>query len=337
MLGGERLCAGITAGSLVAAAGLCVALVPRLRPARCGRWRWPSRRSRRAAPPGPGRRARPRAADARLVRGSGPMSPVPARATPPSERPPRATARRTRRPGTRCSRRAPRRTRISRGHVMEAHRAAGLLPKALRFVTVRRGDGSTALLPYTLSHDLTGLGGRVARPFLSPFMTASAPLVADGPDRDRRRRGPGGRAGDRLGRPGLALAAPADRGGPVPEMLAAMRARGLGDRHGGGVRAPGRGPPRRSRRLPGGASEPVAVQGSAPPRPPARGGRRGRPRMRHRRRGSRTRLVAAFLDLERAGWKGSAGTAMACRPETARSPVPCSRTPPARWAPGRTR
>lgn len=28
------------------------------------------------------------------------------------------------------------------------------------------------------------------------------------------------------------------------------------------------------------------------------------------------RLVAAFLDLEQAGWKGQAGTAMACRPET---------------------
>lgn len=30
MLGGERLCAGITAGSLLAAAGLCLALVPAL-------------------------------------------------------------------------------------------------------------------------------------------------------------------------------------------------------------------------------------------------------------------------------------------------------------------
>ncbi|MGT2479268.1 lipopolysaccharide biosynthesis protein [Methylobacterium oryzae CBMB20] len=37
MLGGERLCAGITAGSLLAAAGLCLALVPALGTARRGR------------------------------------------------------------------------------------------------------------------------------------------------------------------------------------------------------------------------------------------------------------------------------------------------------------
>ncbi|MCJ2054297.1 GNAT family N-acetyltransferase [Methylobacterium sp. J-070] len=200
--------------------------------------------------------------------------------------------------------------------VTEAHRAAGLLPKALRFVTVRRGDRLTALLPYTLSHDLTGLGGRVARPFLSPFMTASAPLVADGPDR----------ASDSLalvagletasgGRPWRWPLLTTEEGA-VPEMLALMRARGWSI---GTVAAFER--PVVDRR-----ADHDAFLAGHPNRSRFKDLRRRARRLAEAGTVAHTcatggadlqRLVAAFLDLERAGWKGSAGTAMACRPETA--------------------
>ena len=200
--------------------------------------------------------------------------------------------------------------------VMEAHRAAGLVPQALRFVTVRRGARLTALLPYTLSHDLTGLGGRVARPFLSPFMTASAPLVADGPDRAADSvalvEGLEAASGGRPWR--WPLLPTVD--GAVPEMLALMRARGWAI---GTVAAFER--PVMNRR----ADHEAFLAGHP-----------NRSRFKDLRRRARrlaetgavahacasegadlARLVAAFLNLERAGWKGSSGTAMACRPETA--------------------
>ncbi|TXN68708.1 cellulose biosynthesis protein CelD, partial [Methylobacterium sp. WL18] len=68
-------------------------------------------------------------------------------------------------------------------HSVAAHQATGMLPEAVSFVTVHRGDRLAALLPFALRRDLTGLGGRVARPFLSPLVTATAPLVIDGPER----------------------------------------------------------------------------------------------------------------------------------------------------------
>ena len=200
--------------------------------------------------------------------------------------------------------------------VMAAHHAAGLLPAALRFVTVRRRGRLTALLPYILSHDLTGLGGRVARPYLSPFMTASAPLVADGPDRATDSaafvEGLEAASGGRPWR--WPLLPTAD--GAVPEMLAVMRARGwtigtvaaferpVMDRRadhdaflaGHPNRSRFKDLRRRARRLAeaGTVAHVCATEGA-----------------------ELARLVAAFLDLERAGWKGSAGTAMACRPEIA--------------------
>jgi CelD/BcsL family acetyltransferase involved in cellulose biosynthesis len=201
-------------------------------------------------------------------------------------------------------------------HAVAAHREAGLLPGALGFVTVHRGGDPVALLPFTLRRDLAGLGGRVAQPFLSPLVTATAPLVIDGPDRAAAiqalvaglEQASGGRAWR------WPLLPTED--GAVPEMLAAMRARGWAI---GIVTAFERplmvrradhdaflaGHPnrsrfkdlrRRTRRL----SEAGTV---------AHVGAVGGPEL--------ARLVADFLALERKGWKGQAGTAMACRPDTA--------------------
>jgi CelD/BcsL family acetyltransferase involved in cellulose biosynthesis len=201
-------------------------------------------------------------------------------------------------------------------HVVEAHRAAGLLPEDLRFVTIRCGDRLAALLPFTLNRDLTGLGGRVARPFLSPFVTATAPLVAAGPDRAAHAQalvdGLAAASGGRAWRWPLLPTGE----GAVPDMLAAMRARGWAigtaaafdrpvmDRRadheaflaGHPHRSRFKDLRRRARRLAelGAVAHVTAAEGP-----------------------DLARLVAAFLDLERAGWKGQAGTAMACRPETA--------------------
>lgn len=200
-------------------------------------------------------------------------------------------------------------------HVLAAHEAAGLLPAGLQFVTVRRGDRLVALLPYVPSRDVSALGGRVMRPFLSPFVTATAPLIADGPGRAAH-------AHD------LVVALEAASGGAawrwpllptqegaVPDMLAAMRARGWSI---GTVAAFDR--PVMDRR-----ADHDAFLADHPNRS------RFKDLRRRARRLTETgtvafecatagpdlvRLRAAFLDLERAGWKGQAGTAMVCRPET---------------------
>lgn len=200
--------------------------------------------------------------------------------------------------------------------VIDAHRAAGLLPEDLRFVSVRTGGRLAALLPFVLRRDLSGLGGRVARPFCSPFMTATAPLVATGPDLpdvlDALVEGLEAASGGRSWRWPLL---PTEEGA-VPEMLAAMRARGWAV---GEVAAFERpvlerraryeayldGHPnrsrfkdlrRRARRLSeAGTVAVVSATGGA----------------------DLAALVEAFLVLERRGWKGQAGTAMACDPATA--------------------
>ncbi|SFL88517.1 GNAT family N-acetyltransferase [Methylobacterium pseudosasicola] len=197
-------------------------------------------------------------------------------------------------------------------HVIAAHRAAGLLPDGLRFVTVHRGGACVALLPFTLRRDITGLGGRVARPFLSPLVTATAPLVIDGRGR--------GAAVDALVA-GLEEAGRAWRwpllpteDGAVPDMLAAMRARGWAI---GVVTAFER--PMMVRR----ADYDAFLAGHP-----------NRSRFKDLRRRARrlaeigtvahvsatggsdlAGLVDDFLVLERKGWKGQAGTAMACRPD----------------------
>ena len=201
-------------------------------------------------------------------------------------------------------------------HVIAAHREAGLLPRTLRFVTVRRGSDPVALLPFTLRRDLTGLGGRVAQPFLSPFVTATAPLVIDGPDRTAAVQAlVGGLEQVSGGRAWRWPLLPTEDGA-APAMLAAMRARGWAI---GTVAAFERplmarqadhaaflaGHPnrsrfkdlrRRARRL---AEAGTVVHVSAA----------GGPEL--------ARQVADFLALERKGWKGRAGTAMACRADTA--------------------
>lgn len=64
-------------------------------------------------------------------------------------------------------------------HVIEAHLKAGLARGDLRFVTVWSGQRLDAALPFHLALDITGFGGFVAKPFLTPFMSSSAPLVAN--------------------------------------------------------------------------------------------------------------------------------------------------------------
>ncbi|MCJ2063020.1 GNAT family N-acetyltransferase [Methylobacterium sp. J-088] len=202
-------------------------------------------------------------------------------------------------------------------HVLAAHEAAGLLPAGLRFVSVRRGDRLVALLPCAATRDVSALGGRVMRPFLSPFVTATAPLIAEGPERAAY-------AHDLV----AALEAASGGGawrwpllptqeGAVPDMLAAMRARGWAV---GTVAAFDR--PVMDRR----ADYDAFLAGHP-----------NRSRFKDLRRRTRrlaeagtvgfesatsgadlARLVASFLTLERTGWKGQAGTAMACRPETDR-------------------
>ncbi|WP_082504015.1 GNAT family N-acetyltransferase [Methylobacterium sp. Leaf117] len=68
-------------------------------------------------------------------------------------------------------------------HVMLAHRASGLAAPDLRVVVVRFGDRLEAVLPFRRSYDICGLGRCVSLPYLSPFITATAPLVANGPER----------------------------------------------------------------------------------------------------------------------------------------------------------
>ncbi len=69
---------------------------------------------------------------------------------------------------------------------VEAHRASGLAPADLSALVVRGPDGLAALLPFVLRADIAGFGAAVAQPFLSPYVTASLPLVADGHGLDDR-------------------------------------------------------------------------------------------------------------------------------------------------------
>lgn len=200
-------------------------------------------------------------------------------------------------------------------HVLAAHGAAGSLPSGLRFVRVRQGERLVALLPCAPGRDITALGGRVMRPFLSPFVTATAPLIADGPGRAAH-------AHD------LVVALEAVSGGTawrwpllptqegaVPDLLAAMRARGWSV---GTVAAFDR--PVMDRR-----SDHDAFLAGHPSRSRFKDLRRRTRRLAEAGAvgfesatagADLARLVTAFLTLERAGWKGQAGTAMACRPET---------------------
>lgn len=200
-------------------------------------------------------------------------------------------------------------------HVLAAHEAAGLLPAGLQFVSVRRGDRLVALLPCAPARDITALGGRVMRPFLSPFVTATAPLVADGPERAAYAEDLVAALEATSGGAAWRWPLMPTQEGAVPDMLAAMRARGWAvgtvaafdrpvmDRQadhdaflaGHPNRSRFKDLRRRARRL----AETGAVAFESATTGP-----------------DLARLRASFLNLEHAGWKGLSGTAMACRPET---------------------
>lgn len=200
-------------------------------------------------------------------------------------------------------------------HVLDAHAGAELLPPGLRFVTVRSGGRLDALLPFRLSRDVTALGGHVARPLLTPFITASLPLVADGPSlRETMGALVSALPVASNGRAWRWPLLPSD--GPVGSaLLAAMRdagwqhdsvasfARPILDRRdshdaflsGHPHRSRFKDLRRRHRRL--------AETGTLALISATEGAGLGA-------------MVEAFLVLERAGWKGEAGSAMACRAPT---------------------
>ncbi|MGU3358840.1 GNAT family N-acetyltransferase [Methylobacterium sp. M6A4_1b] len=198
-------------------------------------------------------------------------------------------------------------------HVMQAHLASGLAPPNLRVVVVRGPDRLEALLPFRRSYDICGLGRPVALPFVSPFVTATAPLTAAGPDRPAILaalvEGLAAASGGRAWRwPLLSGETPLGR-----DLVSAMDAAGwdLGEvarferpvlerRADHGAFLAGHPHPsrlkdlrRRQRRL----AESGAVSLETAKRGPAL-----------------ARAVEDFLGVEAAGWKGAAGSAMACRP-----------------------
>ena len=197
-------------------------------------------------------------------------------------------------------------------HVMQAHLASGLASSDLRVVVVRGPERLEAVLPFRRSYDICGLGRSVLLPFVSPFITASAPLVAEGPDRPAILaalvEGLGAASGGRAWRwPLLSVEA-----APGQDLLAAMAEAGwdLGEvarfarpvlerRADHAAFLAGHPHPsrlkdlrRRQRRLAEGGvvSLETVTQGPA-----------------------LARAVEIFLDVEAAGWKGTAGSAMACR------------------------
>ncbi|MCJ2033985.1 GNAT family N-acetyltransferase [Methylobacterium sp. J-068] len=197
-------------------------------------------------------------------------------------------------------------------HVMQAHAESGLASPDLSILVVRGPGRIEALLPFRISYDICGLGRPVALPFVSPFITATAPLVAAGPERpailatlvEGLREASGGRpwrwpllASDALGRD--LMAAMAAAGWAQGEV--ARFARPVLDRRvdheafleGHPHRARLKDLRRRRRRLAEGGTVTHAVATGGPALAEAR---------------------EAFLALEAAGWKGEAGSAMACRP-----------------------
>ncbi|MCJ2128382.1 GNAT family N-acetyltransferase [Methylobacterium sp. E-045] len=199
-------------------------------------------------------------------------------------------------------------------HVMAAHRIAGLADASLAFVAVRGPGGLDALLPFGFKRDVSGLGSKVARPFLSPFITQTSPLVADDPDLpeilDLLVTGLRSASEGRVWRWPL-LPTSTKLGG---ELLAAMDRAGwqYGIAH------------RFERPILERRTSHAAFLAGHPHRSRMKDLRR-----RHRRLSKRGTVsldvathgqslrdaVAGFLALERAGWKGRAGTALSCRPQ----------------------
>ena len=199
-------------------------------------------------------------------------------------------------------------------HVMAAHRSAGLAPGDLGVVVVRRGGRLDAVMPFRLVPDICGLGRPVAKPFLSPFVTETTPLVAGdaalAETLDALTTGLGKASGGRSWRWPLLATESAVGGGLVAAMAAAgwMQAtvgdfqRPILDRHGDYAtflaghphRSRYKDLHRRQRRLAERGLLTVDVVTTGP---------------------GMTGAVEEFLALEKSGWKGEAGTALACRPE----------------------
>lgn len=197
--------------------------------------------------------------------------------------------------------------------VMAAHLAVGLATESLPVVVVRCGDRLDAVLPYRTRHDICGFGRTVAHPFATPFVTATHPLVAA--DGDRNAVMATLVDGLRTASQGLPWRWPLlEIENPVGAgLLAAMAASGWAwgevgrfarpvcDRYADHAAFLDKHPHRsrlkdlrrRQRRLGEGGS--VSFTSVTEPSPLAE-------------------AVEAFLALERAGWKGKAGTAMACTP-----------------------
>lgn len=200
-------------------------------------------------------------------------------------------------------------------HTIEAHRAHGLCGPRLAALVVREAGAPVSLLPFTLRPDIAGLGAALAQPFLSPYVTASAPLVADGPGLAARLDAlVAGLACASGGRPwrwpllatearlGTGLIAAMERAGwqvgtvarferPILERRADYDSFLAGHPHKGRLKDLRR----RRRRLEEAGTLTVesATEGEA-----------------------LDRALADFLALEAAGWKGAAGTALASRPQT---------------------
>lgn len=194
---------------------------------------------------------------------------------------------------------------------IEAHRAGGLAPEDLRVLALREGGRLAAVLPFRTAREIGALGAPVARPFLSPFVTATPPLVADGAVLDALVTGLALASGGHGWRWPLL---PQD--GPGRGLVAAMRRAGWEV----GIAAS--------------FERPVLLRRASHEAFLAHHPHKGRLKdlRRRERRLSELGVVAcetategealcsaveAFLALERSGWKGAAGTALACRQETA--------------------
>lgn len=199
-------------------------------------------------------------------------------------------------------------------HVVEAHRAAGLLRDDCAVVTIRTGDRLDAILPFRSGLDLTGFGTAVAQPVLSPFMPSSAPLVAGGSFDETLAiliAGLGEASGGRAwrwpllsisGAVGQGLLAAMDEAGWTTATVASFERPVLDRRSSHDAfltdhphKSRLKDLRRRQRRLSEAGTLDIVT---------ATGGE------------ALASALEDFLALESAGWKGKAGTAMSCRPGT---------------------
>jgi CelD/BcsL family acetyltransferase involved in cellulose biosynthesis len=199
--------------------------------------------------------------------------------------------------------------------VVAAHRDHGLCHPRLSAVIVREDGRIAALLPFALRPDITGLGAAIAQPFHSPYVTATTPLVADGPGLEGRLdalvEGLALASGGRPwrwpllateGRPGAGLLAAMERAGwqvgivasferPVLDRRADYDAFLAGHPHKSRLKDLRR----RRRRLEEAGTLTLESTTEGP---------------------ALERALEDFLAVEAAGWKGEAGTALRSRPQT---------------------